>query len=516
MLVFYSGFLNSTMSVMHYLLRFASSTTLGIAAFFAVFLIPTNTHAAACWNTGWDFFYTTPQQTVSGISPPPGSGCLPAGAGPYGNFSQSWGLIDAVPASPFTPGVTSTLNFAWTGIGYYTPQQLAAYTAPSAWPKTYAYKYYVLDADGNKRSTTEGVLQAPTVLASYAGGGTYRYYLLRFPATISVNLPAPGTYYIRSDYATPDGSGDFGFSTYNYLALPFSVALPNSAPNTPTITGPTTGVTNTNYQFSISATDANGDQVRYSIDWDNNGSIDGTTLYRESGWAWLPSRSWSSVGTYTFRARAEDTYSSTSGWRSHTITISNPTPQCADGIDNDGDGLVDLADPGCTGGTDTTESPNPQCSDGINNDTDAWTDYPNDPGCISAADTTESPNPQCSDGIDNNGNGEIDYPADLTCSSIFDNNEEVAAAASLSLTAPSLVQPNSTALLSWSAANVQTNSCTLTGTNGNSWNLTGTSGTRTSTALTGETTFTLSCTDLNSDVETVATTVRITPSFEEI
>ena len=31
------------------------------------------------------------------------------------------------------------------------------------------------------------------------------------------------------------------------------------------------------------------------------------------------------------------------------------SPQCADGKDNDGDGLIDLADPGCTGPTDTTE-----------------------------------------------------------------------------------------------------------------------------------------------------------------
>ncbi len=30
--------------------------------------------------------------------------------------------------------------------------------------------------------------------------------------------------------------------------------------------------------------------------------------------------------------------------------------QCADGIDNDGDGLVDLADPGCSNGSDDTEN----------------------------------------------------------------------------------------------------------------------------------------------------------------
>jgi hypothetical protein len=33
-----------------------------------------------------------------------------------------------------------------------------------------------------------------------------------------------------------------------------------------------------------------------------------------------------------------------------------PTPACSDGIDNDGDGLIDLADPGCTSPSDTDES----------------------------------------------------------------------------------------------------------------------------------------------------------------
>lgn len=33
--------------------------------------------------------------------------------------------------------------------------------------------------------------------------------------------------------------------------------------------------------------------------------------------------------------------------------------QCSDGIDNDRDGRIDLADPGCTGTRDDSESPNP-------------------------------------------------------------------------------------------------------------------------------------------------------------
>jgi hypothetical protein len=35
------------------------------------------------------------------------------------------------------------------------------------------------------------------------------------------------------------------------------------------------------------------------------------------------------------------------------------TPACEDGLDNDGDGLLDMEDPGCTSPADTTEEPNP-------------------------------------------------------------------------------------------------------------------------------------------------------------
>ncbi|PIS05119.1 MAG: hypothetical protein COT81_02740, partial [Candidatus Buchananbacteria bacterium CG10_big_fil_rev_8_21_14_0_10_42_9] len=73
----------------------------------------------------------------------------------------------------------------------------------------------------------------------------------------------------------------------------------------------------------------------------------------------------------------------------------------------------------------------PQCSDGVDNDGDGLVDYPNDPGCVSASDDDEmnAVEPpiggvtQCSDGIDNDGDGFIDYPADSGCRDIYDKSE---------------------------------------------------------------------------------------------
>lgn len=61
-----------------------------------------------------------------------------------------------------------------------------------------------------------------------------------------------------------------------------------------------------------------------------------------------------------------------------------PPPECADGSDNDGDGLSDYPDDlGCGGPTYAKE--NPQCNDGIDNDGDGLIDYPSDPGCAGFA-----------------------------------------------------------------------------------------------------------------------------------
>jgi hypothetical protein len=107
--------------------------------------------------------------------------------------------------------------------------------------------------------------------------------------------------------------------------------------------------------------------------------------------------------------------------------VAGALPQCSDGSDNDGDGLIDASDPGCGGGpgdTDETDIPPiAQCSDGSDNDGDGLTDS-NDPGCHSdgnagnpgsyvSTDTDETngpppPVPQCSDGSDNDGDSLID------------------------------------------------------------------------------------------------------------
>ncbi|MFN3198695.1 MAG: hypothetical protein ACE366_09835 [Bradymonadia bacterium] len=66
--------------------------------------------------------------------------------------------------------------------------------------------------------------------------------------------------------------------------------------------------------------------------------------------------------------------------------------RCADGVDNDFDGLIDLRDFGCEDNEDDDETdPDvlPVCGNEIDDDEDLLTDWPDDPGCQAAGDLSE-------------------------------------------------------------------------------------------------------------------------------
>lgn len=113
--------------------------------------------------------------------------------------------------------------------------------------------------------------------------------------------------------------------------------------------------------------------------------------------------------------------------------------QCSNGVDDDGDGLIDLADPGCSGLADDDESNPPPasasaCSNGIDDDGDGFVDS-NDPNCHTDGDPSNSssynPNdtdetgalPICWNGVDDDGDGKTDFPNDPGCSSPVDTDE---------------------------------------------------------------------------------------------
>ena len=109
--------------------------------------------------------------------------------------------------------------------------------------------------------------------------------------------------------------------TVNY---PLTAVVPNNPPTAPTIGGPTTGLPSTSYTYSFVSTDPDNDQLRYGIDWDFDGAVDQwlpASGYVSSGTSRTQDYSWATVGTKTFRALAQDSNSSSSGWTTYSVTI---------------------------------------------------------------------------------------------------------------------------------------------------------------------------------------------------
>ncbi len=97
-------------------------------------------------------------------------------------------------------------------------------------------------------------------------------------------------------------------------------ANPNSPPNAPYITGPTSGKAGLSYAYNISSTDPDGDNVSYYVDWGDNTSSGWLGPYGSGEMVTL-SHTWSQKGTYTIRAKTKDIYDEESDWTTLPVTM---------------------------------------------------------------------------------------------------------------------------------------------------------------------------------------------------
>jgi hypothetical protein len=94
--------------------------------------------------------------------------------------------------------------------------------------------------------------------------------------------------------------------------------------------------------------------------------------------------------TYYYSVRAANARGEASAPSPTSAALPSGARACSDGLDNDGDGLIDHpADSGCSDANDDSESPTPECDDGVSNDGDILVDWPADPDCESRYDETE-------------------------------------------------------------------------------------------------------------------------------
>lgn len=145
-------------------------------------------------------------------------------------------------------------------------------------------------------------------LFSQAG---YQYLTITAGADIAVVR----SWWARGDYLYWD------VIPVNSYSVTFQVRVPvTNEPETPSMpSGPSSGNRGSSYTYSTTTIDPDGNNVRYQFDWGDSTTT--TTGWYASGVTASASHSWSNLGTYQVKVRAQDVYEEWSCW-SPILTLS--------------------------------------------------------------------------------------------------------------------------------------------------------------------------------------------------
>jgi len=253
----------------------------------------------------------------------------------YGNSDWS-GAFPSIPAGTYyvgwiIDGSGQVSEFDKTNnIAYKDSYQLVVNLPPNKPTKpsgtisgkpgvSYSYSTSATDPNGDQVKYTFDWGDGATSETGFVNSGT--------SASKSHTWSGEGIYDIRAK-ATDIHGASSGLSYALTVEMKFNTA-PNK-PNKPS--GPSDGEPGVSYTYSTFATDADGDQVKYTFDWDDGETSE--TGFVNSGTSASRSHSWGGVGTYSVKAKATDTNGGVSVWsdartvyiRSNTAPIKPSTP----------------------------------------------------------------------------------------------------------------------------------------------------------------------------------------------
>jgi parallel beta-helix repeat protein len=171
-----------------------------------------------------------------------------------------------------------------------------------------------------------------------------------------------GNYTVKLTVTDEDGESDRDTTTA-YISK-----KPNNPPNEPIINGTFEGHINTTYNFTINATDPDGDMVKFIINWDDGINETITPLVNSSE-QFNMSHNWSIGGVYIVTAYTKDNNNATSEEIPYKIIID--AYYCGSFgylVDKDGDGIFDVFYRDSTGRETATEKNGDEYKIDINND----------------------------------------------------------------------------------------------------------------------------------------------------
>jgi len=106
------------------------------------------------------------------------------------------------------------------------------------------------------------------------------------------------------------------------LSTNFNYPEDNSAPNIPSISGPDNGKTGEEYEYIVSTTDPEGEQVSYKIDW-GDGTFSDWIGPSASGEGVKVKHAWTNDATFNIRAKAKDINGYQTQW-SNSMVVTMP------------------------------------------------------------------------------------------------------------------------------------------------------------------------------------------------
>lgn len=109
---------------------------------------------------------------------------------------------------------------------------------------------------------------------------------------------------------------DYGTNSGSAYVL---IKTENQPPGAPTITGPNSGKVGNSIEYKFNATDPDGDQVKYIINW-GDGKTDITAL-NPSGSDMAMTHTWSKKGDYTIKVQAQDEFGLIGLQSAKTVTM---------------------------------------------------------------------------------------------------------------------------------------------------------------------------------------------------
>jgi hypothetical protein len=97
-------------------------------------------------------------------------------------------------------------------------------------------------------------------------------------------------------------------------------AIGNTKPNTPTITGNVSGKIKKPYSYTFNATDPDGFNLSYFVDWGDNTTTDWTT-FTSSGASIQLTHTWTKKGDYIIKCKVKDRAENQSAWGTLSVTM---------------------------------------------------------------------------------------------------------------------------------------------------------------------------------------------------